>query len=103
MELKAQEVAEVLRKAIAGEIPIRLACPERTWDGTYAGDVEFWFGDWYLVIFNDCDELDYVDCAVAPDGRAGDLFPWMDAGPEPVECLTWDERKALEKVLKEAR
>lgn len=103
MELTALEVAEILRKGISGELPVRLGCSSRTWDGTFAGDVEFLFGDWHIVIFNDCDEVDYVDSATAPDGRKWDIYQYDGAdSSEPIEGLTRDEVAALEQRLKDA-
>lgn len=76
---------------------------EVTWNGVYAGDVEFSIGDWRITIFNDCCELDYCDSAIAPDGRQGDFDYWWDEKQEPISLLTIEERAALERLLEEAK
>ena len=55
---------------------------------------------WSMTIFNDCDELDYCEECVSPDGRRwcfdlGDRF-----GTDPVALLSTWEHQALERLLK---
>ena len=62
-------------------------------DDVYAGDVEFKLSNgWTVVVFNDCDEWDYIDHIVAPDGRTIDI-PRDRDGPEDAnewpEILFW--------------
>lgn len=99
--IEAAEVAEVFRGALRGEIAVKLA-GERSWEDVWCGDVEFIFGDWRITIFNDVMELDYVDHAVAPDGRTVEYEDWFNdenQGADPVDLLTLDEQRALEKLL----
>lgn len=115
--LTGREVGEQIRRALRGEIEVRLVNPAWTWEAVFAGDVEFLFGDWRITIFNDCDSLDYVDNAIAPDGRIGtyadDFSSEFDtdghelrAGTCPLmytDQLNQDERRALLRLVKLAR
>jgi hypothetical protein len=55
-----------------------------------------------LVIFNDCNQVDYVDSALAPDGRRGDFDDRWNVGEEPVDLLTDEEQTRLEALMEEA-
>lgn len=47
-------------------------------DEVFAGNVHFHLSNgWQVIVFNDCDEWDYIDQIIAPDGRTIDI-------PEPV-------------------
>ncbi len=124
--LPAAEVAAVLRQVLAGEL--RLVCygsgdtlpapepvagdlPRATWDEVWAGDCAFRTGDWWLVFFNDCDCLDYLDSALAPDSRRATYDDWAQAekdedgwsiGANPTWLLGSENCKALERLLKAA-
>jgi hypothetical protein len=100
-KLSGIEVVEQLRRALRGEVAIALA-DNRGWNDTYAGDCAFHVSDWRIVFFNDCDELDYCDCATSPDGRTGDFDCWWDESTEPVALLTDSERCSLESMLESA-
>lgn len=102
-QITSQEVAEQLRRAVNGEVTVTLAMWESsTWDEIYCGNVSFMVGDWTIVFFNDCDEMDYVDHATAPDGRTADYGDL--AGSDPLDdILTAEEFMALERLLGEAR
>jgi hypothetical protein len=97
MKIEGSEVAELFRQALRGEVSVR--CVGDDWNTIYAGNCAFMFGDWSVVIFNDCLELDYVDSAAAPDGRTGDFDGWYDIGREPVGLLTDAEVAAMESLL----
>lgn len=76
------------------------AC-EQTWDEVYAGHFTVDVEGCQLSIYNDCDDLDYCEGCVAPDGRrwtfdSGDRF-WIDPLAFP---STW-EYQALERLLTE--
>lgn len=45
---------------------------DESWDEIYAGDVTFWVDGWRITIFNDCDDIDYTDSFVTPEGRSYD-------------------------------
>ena len=96
--VKGEEVAEVLRKVIRGEVPIRLANPALTWNWVWCGNCEFLIGDWRMTFFNDCGELDYTDHVVAPDGRKTDYDDFYEAG-DGVELLSDEERACLVAIF----
>lgn len=97
------EIVSILRAAIAGKIAITCAGP--TWDEMYAGDVAFWFGDWRVEIFNDCDSFDYINRVDAPDGRSAVFEDWWE-GKDIPDCpenqLSRNELDALTDILKAA-
>lgn len=97
------EIVAVLRGAIAGSVPIRCVGPR--WNEMYAGDVGFWFGDWKIEIFNDCDSFDYINRVDAPDGRSAVFEDWWENKEVP-ECpegqLSESEISKLTELLEEA-
>jgi len=98
--LTAREVCQVLRDAILGRrVMVRVS--GETWDELYAGMFMVDIGGWSITIFNDCDELDYCEGCVSPNGRpwsfdSGDRF-----GTDPIALLSVWERQKLENQLKE--
>ena len=108
MRITRQEVADVLKAAVAGEIPVRLVNPEQTWHVVYAGNMDFMLGDWRITIFNDCDELDYIDSVKAPDGREAEFEdlngedPVTSAYGDPLGLLSDDEWRMFEIILEQA-
>ena len=92
-EVTGPEIAGLFRKAIRREVKI-VALGE-SWKSIYAGDVRFRIGDYMVMILNDCNELDYVDSATAPDGRKGDFDAWDNVGAEPVSLLSELEYQQL--------
>ena len=99
-KVPGEEILELFRQAIRGEVQI-VALGE-SWNNVYAGDVRFRIGGYEVVIFNDCNELDYADSATSPDGRKGDFDDWWNADTEPVRRLTEQEYTALEHLLESA-
>jgi hypothetical protein len=97
--IPATELAAVLRAAALGEIPVKLD-DYRTWGEIYCGDLGMWFGTWYVVMFNDCNQLDYVESATAPDGRTTEFDEWGDLNP--LDMLTLDEDNRLYRVVRAA-
>jgi hypothetical protein len=102
------EVAEVMRAALRGEVQVRLADDNGdgskwTWNDVYAGNCGFWFGEWQIVFFNDCGELDYTDWARSPDGRQTSFDAWWDEHDEPVSLLSMEELAAMEELLENVR
>ena len=108
MAITSGEVAAVLRSAIAGELPIALADPAWTWGMVFAGNIQYRIGGWVVTFFNDCDELDYVDSAEAPDGRVAECDDWGRESSEPhgwvnpIDQLSYDEQQKLETLLEQA-
>lgn len=100
----AEEVAAVLRDAAAGRCSVRLSNPQATWEAVFAGDIEFRIGDWLITIFNDCDEVDYVDNVVSPDGRSAEYYDWADAGGgNPLDLLEAATIGELYEIFANAR
>jgi hypothetical protein len=93
--IQASEIVELFRQALRGEIAVKLLGDE-TWEEVFCGDVEFMFGDWEIVVFNDVFEFDYVSEATAPDGRTAEFKDWE---ADPVELLTFDELAAMETLV----
>lgn len=94
------ELVELFRKAIRREV--KVVALGASWTDVYAGNVRFRIGDYTVTIFNDCNELDYIDSATAPDGREGDFDTWDNASAEPVSLLTDLEHLKLENLLQRA-
>jgi hypothetical protein len=97
--VKETKIAKLLRQIIVGEVLLKLTNPARTWIGAYGGDVEFFAGDWRIVFFNDCNELDYVDNVTSPDGMIAEFSDWAK---NPLALLTGKERAALQRILEKA-
>ena len=65
MSLHLNEAAAFLRRLDVGDEQASVG-DGKTWDNTFAGDHEWTFeSGWKLVVFNDCDEWDYVDSIIA--------------------------------------
>lgn len=99
--VSSQEVVERLRACISGELS--LVFVGESWVQVYAGNVTIRLstGD-EITIFNDCDELDYVESCSFADGRVGDYDSWSEEGPadgdeplNPAGRLTDDETHQL--------
>jgi 2,3-bisphosphoglycerate-dependent phosphoglycerate mutase len=99
-EIPGQEIAELFRKALRGEAKIFTV--GAAWTDIYASNVEVRIEGYKLVIFNDCNQVDYVDHAIAPDGRAADFDDWFFSNTEPVDLLTDDEQTRLEFLMEAA-
>ena len=104
LELPASEITELLRLALRGAVAVHPA-GERTWEQARSRDpCAFLIGGCTLTFFNDNGELDYVDNAIAPDGRHGDYDRWVDrGGGDPIDLLNDTERASLERLLDAAR
>jgi hypothetical protein len=98
-ELSAREVSQVLREVTWGRRTMRKV-GNAPWDEIYAGHFHVRVDGWELSIYNDCDELDYCEECVSPDGRrwsfdSGDRF-----GTDPIALLSTWEHQTLEQLLK---
>ena len=68
--LTEKEVIDVLLAIERGEVTIPKEHRDEA-SAAYCGDVEFTCSNgWRFVIFNDCDEWDYIAQVTAPDGRS---------------------------------
>ncbi|MCK9435324.1 MAG: hypothetical protein M0R32_11085 [Candidatus Cloacimonetes bacterium] len=101
--IKGLEVANQIRKAIAGDVEVLLENKDLSWDKVWAGDCVVYVGEWKMVFFNDCDSLDYCQEAVRPDGRKGEISDWYEPYQQPLDLLTSFEYEAFERVLKKAK
>jgi hypothetical protein len=99
-DVTSPELVELFHKAIRREVKV-VALGE-SWNDVYAGNVRFHIGDYTVVIFNDCNELDYVESATAADGREGEFDAWWFANLDPVSLLTELEYQQLENLLERA-
>jgi hypothetical protein len=95
-----EEIVELFRKALRLEVEI--VATRKRWKDVYAGDVAFQIGEYEVVIFNDCNELDYVHSVATPDGRTGEFDEWWDSRTEPVSLLKDREKRLLEDLLESA-
>ena len=76
-DVTGPELVELFRMAIRREVKV-VALGE-SWNDVYADDVRLRIGDYTVVIFNDCNDPDYVDSATSADGREGDFDAWWSA------------------------
>lgn len=98
-ELSAREVSQVLREAIFGR-SVMSKVGQQSWAHIYSGHFQVDIDGWRMSIYNDCDQLDYCEQCVSPDGRrwsfdSGDRF-----GTDPVALLSTWEHQTLEQLLK---
>ncbi|MCF5049951.1 hypothetical protein GIW77_27555 [Pseudomonas simiae] len=92
-------VSQVLREAIFGR-SVMSKVGHESWDEIYSGHFQINVDDWQISIYNDCDQMDYCEECVSPDGRrwsfdAGDRF-----GTNPIALLSTWEHQTLERLLK---
>jgi hypothetical protein len=101
-ELPAEDVAAILRAVARKELPIRLL-EDLTFEAAYVNSVLFSVGtpdgEWLMSIFNDCAEIDYVEGALAPDGRFGQFETWDSSAVDPLELLSEQDAARLEAVV----
>lgn len=102
-KVSANEVAAVLREAIAGKIAVECANPNIRWNDAMHATCDFRFESWTLTFFNDAGELDYTEKAVSPYGREGDFESWADEiGNCPLSLLRPEEVDQVKKLLETA-
>lgn len=98
--LTAQDVCLVLRDVILERRTVKRAC-NQSWDEVFAGLFHIEVEGWPLVFFNDCDELDYCDECISPDGRR---WSFENVGSDdlgPIFLLSTQERAVLEQLLQQ--
>lgn len=70
-KLTSAEVLAVLHAIDRREITLKTDTPPAD---VYAGDCRYEASNgWTLIVFNDCNDWDYLDHATAPDGREWDF------------------------------
>lgn len=97
--LSSREVSQVLREAIFGR-SVMSKVSQQSWAHIYSGHFQVDVDGWRMSIYNDCDQLDYCEQCVSPDGRrwsfdSGDRF-----GTDPIALLSAWEHQTLEQLLK---
>lgn len=98
-ELSAREVSHVLREVIFGRIVMSKVGHE-SWDEIYAGHFQINVDSWEISIYNDCDQLDYCEKCISPDGRHWSLDSGDRFGTDPIALLSAWEHQMLENLLK---
>ncbi|VEF10876.1 phosphoglycerate mutase family protein [Pseudomonas fluorescens] len=78
---------------------IMMRSSTQSWSEIYHGLMPVEIDGWQLILFNDCDTLDYCEYCKSPDGRIGALELWERDGVDPVELLSTWEREQLERLL----
>lgn len=96
-ELTAREVCQVLRDVVLGR-RFMAKVGDQTWDEVYACHFIVDVEGWRITIYNDCDELDYCEQAVGPEGQRWD-FGSGDR-TDPIALLSTWEHQSLERMLK---
>lgn len=78
MLLTIARAADFLRRLNAGE-EAAVDGDQASWDSVFAGDHEWTMeSGWKLVVFNDCDEWDYVDSIIDPSGEIAKFDDWHE-------------------------
>jgi hypothetical protein len=96
--LTAREVCQVLTEVALGK-RVMMRSSVQSWNEIYHGLMPVEIDGWALILFNDCDTLDYCEYCTSPDGRVGTLELWQRDGADPVELLSDLEREQLERLL----
>ena len=95
--LTATEVSQVLREVTLGQrAMVRVGI--QTWDEVYACHFVVVIEGWRVTLYNDCDELDYCEQCVSPEGKRWD-FDLSDR-KDPIALLSPSEHQVLERMLK---
>ena len=97
--LSAREVCEVLREVTLGH-RVMTNAGTQGWDEVYACHFVVDVDDWKITLYNDCDELDYCEECVSPDGRRWTFDLGYRLGTDPVALLSTSEHQTLERMLK---
>lgn len=95
--LTAREVYQVLREVVLGRRHMTKVGVQ-TWDEVYACHFVVDIEGWRITIYNDCDELDYCEQAVSPEGQRWDLG--SRDRTDPIALLSTWENQRLERMLK---
>lgn len=96
--LTAREVCQVLREVVF-ERRTMTKVGSQTWDEVYACHFIIDVEGWRITLYNDCDELDYCEECISPDGRRWCFDPGEQFGTDPVALLSTWEHQILERLL----
>ncbi|WP_122320413.1 DUF7693 family protein [Pseudomonas cichorii] len=97
--ITAREVGQLLREVTVGR-RMMIKAGNQSWSEVYAGHFLVDVDGWRLSIYNDCDDLDYCEECVSPDGRRWSFDSGDRYGTDPVALLSVWEHQTLEKLLK---
>ncbi|MNP76282.1 hypothetical protein D3C76_1734900 [compost metagenome] len=67
------------------------------WEQLYVCHFEVDVEGWRITIYHDCDELDYCERCVSPEGKRWDFDP--GGRTDPIALLSTWELQALERML----
>lgn len=95
--LTAREVCQVLREVVF-ERRKMTKVGSQSWAQLYACHFEIDVDGWRITIYNDCDELDYCERCVSPEGKRWDFDPGDRT--DPIALLSTWEHQTLERMLK---
>ncbi|QKL01294.1 hypothetical protein GEV39_07665 [Pseudomonas sp. NY5710] len=95
--LTAREVCQVLREVVLGRRTMTKV-GNQSWEQLYAGHFEVDVEGWRITIYNDCDELDYCERCVSPEGNSWGFDPGDRT--DPIALLSTWEHQSLERMLK---
>lgn len=98
--LTARAVCQVLREVTFGRRAMT-KIGSQTWDDVYACHFLVNVDGWRIVLYNDCDTLDYCHEALSPDGQRWAFDLGDRYGTDPVALLSTWEHQTLERMLKE--
>lgn len=89
--IQPEIVAEILRKIANHEIT-----PDEKVEWSFCGNILVKAENYTIIIFIDCDEIDYVDSVIAPDGKETKFEEWEK---DPIDLLSEDEIVRLEVIF----
>lgn len=95
--LTAREVCQVLREVVLGRRTMTKV-GNQSWEQLYTCHFEVDVEGWRITIYNDCDELDYCERCMSPDGQLWEFDPGNRT--DPVALLSTWEHQTLERTLK---
>jgi probable phosphoglycerate mutase len=96
--LTVREVCQVLREVVFGRLAMAKV-GSQAWDEVYACHFVVDVEGWRITLYIDCDELDYCEQCISPDGRQW-LFSIGDRlGTDPVALLSTWGHQTLERLL----
>lgn len=99
-KVSSSEVVELLRKVGDGEIvPVVDLDLNKMPSCTFSYVV----GEWRVAIYWDCDDLDYIEKVISPDGREGVFEDWVRKPgdwQEPTDILHSQNEECYERMEK---
>lgn len=93
----AREVCKVLREVVLGRRTMTKV-GSQSWEQLYSWHFQIDVEGRRITINNDCDELDYCERCVSPEGNCWDFYPGDRT--DPVALLSTWEHQTLERMLK---